>query len=158
MVGTNNPYDGAIDVRPVDVAMPPPLSRSPALSLAPAELWTLHHVLRDRIEAKGRAADAPTVDPLALAIDTAFETLEAGADRFPIAELAAIREVITDWWAAECDCLEAVLRTITQTLSYEHAWHRQHDQCVPSRSSNNPTRDARHVPCRRSGEPRGGSD
>lgn len=112
----------ANDVTPVAIAMPPSSSRSLALSLAPDELWTLHHVLLDRIEAELTATDATTVDPPPIAVYTAFDTLEAGEDRFTVAELEAIRDVVgqyhhrTDWWAAERDCLEQVLWHITQTL------------------------------------------
>ncbi|MDQ2052793.1 hypothetical protein RBH26_20340 [Natronolimnohabitans sp. A-GB9] len=97
-------------------------SRSLALSFAPDELWTLHHVLLHRIDAEHRATDETTVDPPPLEVYTAFDTLENGETHFTVAELEAIRDVIsqyhhrTDWWEIERDRLEQVLETITQTL------------------------------------------
>ena len=112
---------GAIDSRPIDVVMPPS-SRAQALSLAPADLWTLHHVLCDRLDAELTATDATAVDPPPLAVYTAFETLEAGERRITVAELEVIRDVVsqyhhrTDEWAADRARLEQVLETVTQTL------------------------------------------
>ena len=91
------------------------------LSLSPAEEWTLHHALLERIDAEPTAADPTGIDPPPLAVYTAFERLDAGETTFSVAELDAMQAVISDAhhapdWCAERDRLESLLHALTRSL------------------------------------------
>ena len=96
------------------------------LSLDPASLWTLHHVLLDRLEREARAEDPTGVDPPSVAVFEAFETLDAGDTRVTMAELEAIRTVLaeyhhsTTWWELERSRLEQLLRHVTELLDRQN--------------------------------------
>jgi hypothetical protein len=97
-------------------------TRTVTLSLPPAERWTLHHMLLDRIEREATATDPADVDPPALAVFHAFETLDAGEARFTRAELAAMQAVLAEyhhagtWWEGERGRLETLLHRVSTEL------------------------------------------
>ena len=91
---------------------------SATLSLTPEQHWTLHHVLLDRIDEKSTTVTT-TADPPAVEVFHAFETLESGNIRFTLAQLKAIREVLSEyhhsptWWEVERPQLEQLLHRVT---------------------------------------------
>ncbi|MDS0474425.1 hypothetical protein [Natrinema sp. 1APR25-10V2] len=101
--------------------MSTPAHRTIALPLSPDDLWALHHVLLERIEAELTATDASTVDPPPLAVYQAFETLEDGETRFTITQLEAIVDTLrhdSDCppWCFDCARLAEVRHAITRTI------------------------------------------
>lgn len=96
--------------------------RSVTLSLPPAEHWTLHHVLLDRIEQEATAAEPVSVEPPPVAVFQAFETLDAGETSFTIAQLEAMQTVLaeyhhsTTWWELERARLEQLLHRVAACL------------------------------------------
>ncbi len=92
------------------------------LSLSPDEHWTLHHVLLHRID-RERTSDDPTgIDPPAIAVYQAFESIDDGRTEFTDEQLEAMAAVLseyhhsTSWWEVERSTLEALLRTISVEL------------------------------------------
>lgn len=101
--------------------MPAPSSDRLTLSLTPAEQWTLHHALLERVDREHTATDAANVDPPPLAVYAAFDTLDSGGTQFSVRELEACLDVLSDShhrpdWCAERDRLEGLLRKLTRTL------------------------------------------
>lgn len=101
--------------------------RSVTLSLPPAEHWTLHHVLLDRIEQEATAVDPMRVEPPSVEVFQAFETLDGGETSFTIAQLEAMQTVLaeyhhsTRWWELERARLEQLLHRITDCIEQHHA-------------------------------------
>ncbi|MGN8216329.1 DUF7853 family protein [Halococcus salifodinae] len=98
--------------------LPPP---SVTLSLTPEQHWTLHHVLLDRIDKESTEVTAD-VDLPPTEVFQAFETLDSGNTQFTLAQLEAIRDVLTmyqrspTWWEVERPQLEQLLHRITQHI------------------------------------------
>lgn len=70
--------------------MPPVPDDTPVqLPLAPDELWTLHHVLLDRLESERRSPT--TVEPPPIEVFDAFEKIEAGESDFTAREVRFVR-------------------------------------------------------------------
>jgi len=89
------------------------------LSLAPAEQWTLHDVLADRLR-RDRGGD-PADERTAYHRRQAFETLDDGGRRFTRPELEAMQRTLarahhTRRWEVERPRLEALLRQISSAL------------------------------------------
>lgn len=104
------------------------LSRQPTgtLRLPPAEQWTLHHILLDRIEQEA-TADKPTgLDPPPLAVYNAFETLDTGRLTFTADELGAIQSVLAEYhhstgkWELERSQIEHILHRIGEQMDQHH--------------------------------------
>jgi hypothetical protein len=99
-------------------SLPPP---SATLSLTPEQHWTLHHVLLDRIDKESTEVTAEA-DPPPIEVFQAFETLDSGSAHFTLAQLEAIREVLTtyqrspSWWEVERPQLEQLLHHVTQQI------------------------------------------
>lgn len=99
-----------------------PSSRSIPLPLAPAEHWTLHHVLLHRIEQERTADEPATVEPPPLEIFYTFERLDAGSTQFTIAQFKAIQEVLAEyhhatiWWEVKRAQLERLLHRVATIL------------------------------------------
>jgi hypothetical protein len=98
----------------------PPLPANPrSLSPTPAEQWTLHHVLLDRL---GEDPTVSTEGDAPAELRRAFETLDAGERRFTLAQLEAIRDVLatyhhsTTWWVVERPRLESLLSLVTTRI------------------------------------------
>lgn len=91
------------------------------LSLSSKEHWTLHHVLLDRIELETTTAEPSHVDPPPVEVFRAFETLDAGATSFTLAQLEAIRPILAEYhhalaWERDRPQLEHLLHRVTDTL------------------------------------------
>ena len=106
-------------------------ARSVTLSLPPAEHWTLHHVLLDRIEQEATAAEPTTVDPPPIEVFQAFETLDAGETSFTIGQLAVMQTILakyhhsTTWWKIERSQLEQLLHRVAECIE-------QHQTALPA--------------------------
>lgn len=104
------------------MSAPPHETRSVTLSLSPEEHWTLHHVLLDRIEQEEAAAEPTGIEPPAVEVFQAFETLDAGETSFTIAQLDGIQTVLakyhhsTSWWKLERTRIEQLLHHVTDLL------------------------------------------
>lgn len=102
--------------------MPQP-PRSLELGVSQAELWTLHHVLLDRIEAEWIAEKPGTVDPPSIEVFRAFETLDHGGRCFSIAELEAMQSVLAIYyhgerWETDHPRIEEFLHEISALLDH----------------------------------------
>lgn len=96
-------------------------SCSITLSVPPAEQWTLHHVLLDRIEREATAVEPTTVDPPPVEIFQAFETLDAGDTTFTIPQLDAMQTLLAEYhhattWVLDRPQIEELLHRITTCL------------------------------------------
>lgn len=105
------------------MTLPDTTDRSHRVPLAVSleEQWTLHHVLLDRIEREATAAEPTAIDPPSLAVFQAFERLDAGETSFTVAQLEAIRAVLTEYrhatgWAPERARLEHLLECVTELV------------------------------------------
>jgi hypothetical protein len=105
------------------MAMPeiPHHPHSVTLSLSPAEQWTLHHVLLDRIEQEAIATEPSETTPPPVEIFTAFETLNAGGTSFSIAQLEAIQPILAEYhhsptWEFDRARIEQLLQHVTEQI------------------------------------------
>lgn len=94
-------------------------SHSVTLTLPPKEQWTFHHVLLDRIEQEATAVGQTNVDPPAVAVFQAFETLDAGETRFTIEQLDAVQPILAEYhhspeWERDRPELEQLLHRVTK--------------------------------------------
>lgn len=93
------------------------LPRTVSPPLSAEERWTLHHLLIDRLEAE--ATDTDRVDPPPVEVFRAFETLDGGGASFTLAQLAAVRSVLseyhhaTTWWEVERPRIEQLLHPVS---------------------------------------------
>lgn len=100
--------------------------RSITLSLSPADQWTLHHVLLDRIEQESTAEDPANIDPPPVAVFQSFEMLDSGERDFTITQLEAIRTVLgeyhhsTTWWELERSQLEQLLHHVSELVEQQY--------------------------------------
>lgn len=98
-----------------------PYSATLSLSLSPAEQWTLHHVLLDRIEQEATAAEPSEATPPPVEVFTAFETLNSGGTGFTIAQLEAIQPILAEYhpsptWEADRARIEQLLQRVTEQI------------------------------------------
>ena len=106
---------------------PPDRPRSVNLSLPPEAVWTLHHVLLDRIEKEAAEAMPASVEAPSIEVFQAFERLEAGEPSFTIAQLEAIQTVLMEyhhastWWELERAEIERLLHRVTRCLNQQQA-------------------------------------
>ena len=103
---------------------------SVTLSLPPAEQWTLHHVLLDRIEQEVSAEDATSVEPPSAEVYQAFETLNAGGTSVTIAQLKAMQTLLAEYhhapsWEHDRPRLEQILHRIAEAIE-------QHERTPPA--------------------------
>jgi len=97
-------------------------TRTVPLSLSPADQWTLHHVLLDRIEREPRAAEPTAIEPPPVEIFQAFETLDAGDTRLTVRQLDAIQNLLAEyhhapaWGEVERARIERLLDRVTTLL------------------------------------------
>ena len=98
-----------------------------SLSLSPEAVWTLHHVLLDRIEQGTTEASPTSVEAPPIDVFQAFERLDAGETSFTIAQLEAIQTVLMEyhhastWWELERAGIERLLHRVTRCLNQQHA-------------------------------------
>jgi hypothetical protein len=98
---------------------------SVTLSLAPADQWTLHHVLLHRIEEEATAVKASSVDPPSVEIFQAFEALDAGETSFTLVQLEAVQALLaeyhhsTTWWEVERARIEQLLHCVTDCIDQQ---------------------------------------
>ena len=91
------------------------------LSLSRAEQWTLHHALLDWLDGDCDVAASSGLDPGPpdAEVRRAFETLDAGGDRYTLAELEAMQSVLATyhhsptWWEIERPRLERLLHHVS---------------------------------------------
>ena len=104
----------------------PPVDTTVTLSLSPAEQWTLHHVLLDRIDQESTAGEPSRTDPPPLEVFHAFERLDAGRSTFTRSQLAAIEPVVARYhhspeWEEDRARLEEILHLISDGTTDRHA-------------------------------------
>lgn len=95
--------------------------RSVTLSLSPAEQWTLHHVLLDRIEQEATVAEPSEATPPPIEVFTPLETLDAGDTSFTIAQLEAIQLLLAEYhyspaWELDRARIGQLLRRVTAQI------------------------------------------
>ena len=94
------------------------------LSPSRAEQWTLHHALLDWLDGERDVAASPGRDPgpSDAEVRGAFETLDAGGDRYTLAELEAMQSVLATyhhsptWWEIERPQLERLLHRVSTVI------------------------------------------
>lgn len=102
-------------------------TRTVGLSLSDEERWTLHHVLLDRIEAESTVTDSSRVDPPPVEVFRAFERLDGGETSFTVAQLAAVRSVLSEyhhsptWWEVERPRIERLLHRVSEHVEDQAA-------------------------------------
>ena len=104
--------------------MPPPIIRTVSLALPRDDLWTLHHVLLERLNAEQTASETATIDPPPLAVYRVFDTLDAGDTRVRIADLEAVTEVLRHDgacppWCLGCARLAALRQQLTHLCEHQ---------------------------------------
>lgn len=94
---------------------------SVTLPLSPAEQWTLHHVLLDRINQELTVVEPSRVDPPPIEVFQAFETVDAGETIFTIPQLEALQPILAEYhrsptWEFDRARLEQLLHYVAEPL------------------------------------------
>ncbi len=100
-------------------------ARTVTLTLQREDLWTLHHVLLERLEAEQTSPEPGAIDPPPLAVCRVFDTLEAGRTRVRIADLETVTKVLRHDgacppWCLDCDRLAALCNQLTELCEQHH--------------------------------------
>ncbi|MFC6768694.1 hypothetical protein [Natrinema soli] len=90
-----------------------------ALALPRDDLWVLHHVLLERLDAERTAPAPASIDPPPLAVYRVFDTLEAGETSVRITDLEAVTDVLRHDgacppWCLGCARLAALRQRLMQ--------------------------------------------